>query len=549
MRSEENFQRPPLPQTSFDVIVIGGGINGIAIARECARAGRRTLLLEQHDFASGTTSRSTRIIHGGLRYLEHGELGLVRESLRERNRLLCERPHLVRPTKFVLALPKHHRLLSLRSALAVRAGLSLYNFMASSQCPTPRSLLDRGLDLGDEFAMFDYEDAQCEFPERLCAEWLVEAMHHGTVARNYTRVLAIEPGAVCRSVRIRDEFTGIETSVEGTTVVNASGPWVDMICASAQIDERRLIGGVRGSHILLDRFVGAPENPIYTEAVDGRPFFIVPWNGELLVGTTEVRHEDDPSHAHATNDEIDYLIAAFNRMFPHNPITAEDVRGTFSGVRPLPYTGDREEYGSVTRRSFIHDHREDGFPGLYSIIGGKLTTAASLARQCARVLGLRADEPAVTMVASGPANGFDSTLIQWSHQMANHYEISAAQARATVEWHGRCALSVLRRATNDRSLAQPIVKGSDHLLAEAVHAVHRECAVTLSDILLRRVPIALTGSWTEEQSMSAAERIGKTLGWNQQRIARELDRFVSERDRLIGHGRGSRARVPAEHAA
>jgi glycerol-3-phosphate dehydrogenase len=310
-----------------------------------------------------------------------------------------------------------------------------------------------------------------------------------------------------------------------------------------------LIGGVRGSHILLDGFAGAPENPIYTEAADGRPFFIVPWNGQLMVGTTEVRHEGDPSDARASAEEIDYLIAAFNRMFPQHQVEVADVRGTFSGVRPLPHTGEREEYGSITRRSFIHDHREDGFPGLYSIIGGKLTTAANVARQCARVLGIRTDEPAVTMVATGPASGFDSTLSQWSHQMAHQYGITAQQARATAEWHGRCALSVLRRAMDDRSLAQPIVEGSDHLLAEAVHAVQRECAVTLGDILLRRVPIALTGHWTDEQSAVAAERVGNSLGWSQARIARELDGFLLERDWLIGGGRGSRARVPAEHAA
>src|SRR5678815_2617519 len=145
--------RPPLTATSYDVVVIGGGINGIAIARECARAGQSTLLLEQHDFASGTTSRSTRIIHGGLRYLEHGELGLVRESLRERNRLLCERPHLVRPTRFVLALPRKHRLFSLRGALAIRAGLALYRRIASERCPAPSASLDRQLDLGTDLSL------------------------------------------------------------------------------------------------------------------------------------------------------------------------------------------------------------------------------------------------------------------------------------------------------------------------------------------------------------------------------------------------------------
>jgi glycerol-3-phosphate dehydrogenase len=537
-----------MPVTSFDVVVMGGGINGIAIARECARTGQSTLLLEKHDFASGTTSRSTRIIHGGLRYLEHGEIGLVRESLRERNRLLCERPHLVRPTRFVLALPKRG-LFSMRGALAVRAGLSLYGRMASPQCSAPRPSLERGLDLGQDFALFDYEDAQCEFPERLCTEWLVEAMLYGAVARNYTQVLSLRPGAKRVTLVVRDVLTGIEASYEGKHVINATGPWVDQLRAAALVDRGNLIGGVRGSHILLDRFVGAPQNPVYTEASDGRPFFVIPWNRQLLIGTTEIRHEGSPDLARASQEEIDYLLAGFNRMFPQRHATTADVRGTFSGVRPLPNAGERTEYGSVTRRSFIHDHGHDGFPGLYSIIGGKLTTAASLARQCARKLGIHAEDPDVPMVAMGPASGFDNTLSQWSHQMANHYRISAAAARATAEWHGRCALSVLRRAMDDPSLAQPIIDGSDHLLAEAVHATQRECAVTLSDILLRRVPIALTGDWTHEQSSAAAERIGKTLGWDHNRITLELENLIVERDWLIGGGGGSRAPLPAQYAA
>jgi glycerol-3-phosphate dehydrogenase len=463
--------------------------------------------------------------------------------------MLCERPHLVRPTRFVLALPRKHRLFSLRGALAIRAGLALYRRIASERCPAPSASLDRQLDLGTDFAIFDYEDAQCEFPERLAAEWLVEAMHYGAVARNYSRVLAIRPGAERRVLRVRDELSGAESTIEAGRIVNASGPWVDQVCSAALLDTDPLIEGVRGSHILIDCFVGAPQNPIYTEAADGRPFFVIPWNGQLMVGTTEVRQEEDPSRARATADEIDYLIAGFNHLFPQRRITTHHVRGTFSGVRPLPNTGKHDHYGDVTRRSFIHNHGPDGFPGFYSIIGGKLTTAASLARQCAHVLGLRPADSPLPQVALGPASGFDNTLAHWSHQIANQYRITTAAARATAEWHGRCALSVLRPALSESALAQPITDGSDHLLAEVVHAVQRECAVTLADILLRRVPIALTTHWSEEQSAQAADRIGRTLGWPERRTAEELESFVAERNWLIGGGRGSRAPLPAEHAA
>src|ERR1700680_1567510 len=185
--------RPSVDGQHFHVVVIGGGINGVAVARECARAGKRTLLVEQNDFASGVTSRSTRIIHGGLRYLEHGELGLVRESVRDRERLLRERSHLVHPMHFLLLLNET----SQRSAMKVRAGLWLYQRIAGKkprEQTTEMELkrFERALDAGHRWSFFNYEDAQCEFPERLVAEWLMEPVDAGAVVRNHTEALAID---------------------------------------------------------------------------------------------------------------------------------------------------------------------------------------------------------------------------------------------------------------------------------------------------------------------------------------------------------------------
>src|SRR6202166_1875509 len=184
--------RASLDGQHFHVVVIGGGINGVALARECARAGKRTLLVEQNDFASGVTSRSTRIIHGGLRYLEHGELGLVRESGRERERLLRERSHLVHPVHFLFLLDEQ----SQRSALKVRAGLWLYQrFSGKKSNPLSEMELkrvERALDAGHKWSIFNYEDAQCEFPERLVAEWALEAAQAGAVVRNHCEVLAVD---------------------------------------------------------------------------------------------------------------------------------------------------------------------------------------------------------------------------------------------------------------------------------------------------------------------------------------------------------------------
>src|SRR5579864_4187712 len=227
--------RPSVDGQHFHVVVIGGGINGVAVARECARAGKRTLLVEQSDFASGVTSRSTRLIHGGLRYLEHGEIGLVRESVRERRRLLQERPHLARPIQFLLALGPQAQ----RSALEVRFGLWLYRRFAAARARADGAAnqitaLERLLDSGERWRIFHYEDAQCEFPERLAAEWLVEASDAGAIARNHTQVLEIEVAAgEARGLRLRDRLTGHEAQVGAGWIINASGPWADQVAQSA----------------------------------------------------------------------------------------------------------------------------------------------------------------------------------------------------------------------------------------------------------------------------------------------------------------------------
>ncbi|HYN15370.1 MAG TPA: glycerol-3-phosphate dehydrogenase/oxidase, partial [Terriglobales bacterium] len=424
----------------FDVVVIGGGINGVAIARECACGGKRVLILEQNDFCSGATSRSTRIIHGGLRYLEHGEFALVRESLRERERLRAERPHLVRPLKFLLAVGAGGN----HSALAVRAGLWLYATLGAGRPSAVDGELDRLerlLDSGQRWSVFHYDDAQCEFPERLVAEWLREAVEHGAEARNHTQVLEVETRDGCATgVRARNLLDDSEFRVSADWIINASGPWADMVCAASSVRTGSpLIGGVRGSHLVVRRFSGAPQSAVYTEAVDGRPIFVVPWNGQLLVGSTEVRDDDDPGRTEPGAGEIEYLFASLQRLFPGARLSWNDVQATFAGVRPLPYSpGDKPS--AVTRRHFLHDHADNGARGMISVVGGKLTTAATVARECARKIGIDVQEPALATVPS--ALDIESALARWSRAVAQRVHIAKASARALAEWYGAGAAEI-----------------------------------------------------------------------------------------------------------
>lgn len=521
--------RQPLDGQGFDVLVIGGGINGTAIARECAYGGKKVVVVEQNDFASGTTSRSTRIIHGGLRYLEHGEVGLVRESLRERERLLRRYPNLVRPTEFLLAL-SHEPRPFMRSSMAIRTGLWLYHHWAGApRIPaTAAREFERQLDAGHKWSVFSYEDAQCEFPERLIADWLAEAMADGATARNYTQVLRIlhHDGKVT-GARLRDGISGKEFEITASHIVNATGPWVDAVLEDSGFTGSRLIGGVRGSHIVLPTFAGAPHAAVYTEALDGRPFFVIPWNHQVLVGTTEVADSGDPGKTQPNTEEIEYLFQSFVRLFPATGLTKADVRYTFSGVRPLPYSPGKK-MSEVTRQHVIHDHSHEGAAGLISIIGGKLTTAMSLAREASRKIGLEFSEPANVLAAPAPASGIESTLTQWAHLVACKAHIPESTAHAIAAWHGRRAHAIASAASDDM-LRSPLCSHSEHIVAEAVEAVMHESAVTLADILLRRVPVALGACWSEACTQEAGMRIGSVLGWDRTKIYQECERFEAER--------------------
>ncbi len=521
----------------YDVVVIGGGINGVAIARECALAGKRTLIVEQHDFGWGTTSRSTRIIHGGLRYLEHGEIGLVRQSLRERQRLLARHSNLVRPMNFLLALPADGAGVR-HSALEIRAALWVYGRMAGETgARSPEkdiARLERLLDQGRRWSLFHYQDAQCEFPERLVAEWLFEAVEAGVVARNYTEMLEIVVrDGRARGVRLRHRLTGEEAQVEAHWIVNATGPWGDIVCARSHIDTgERMIGGVRGTHLLMQRFPGAPNAAVYTEALDGRPMFVIPWNGQMMVGTTEVRDSGDPAMSRPEREEIAYLFESLCRCFPHAAISWNDVSCVFSGIRPLPYSPGQELSG-ITRRHVLRDHAEDGARGVISVLGGKLTTAAALARECARKTGVIVAEPPSALVVPAPGDGVEGALQSWARMVSDLAGVSAASARSMAEWFGGRALRLARLARQSPLLRQTLCPHTHHLVAEAVEASRSEMAVTLADMLLRRVPVALGPCWSEDCTRYAAARIGVALGWTEHRIQAQMEQFELERQQFL----------------
>ena len=352
----------------YDVIIIGAGINGAGIARDAAMRGLKVLLIDKGEPGCATTSASTRLIHGGLRYLEHFEFSLVRESLREREILLRIAPDLVRPLAITIPIYKQSK----RGRLTIRAGMVLYDLLSwGKSLPRHRMFsraetLERWSGLNPEGLVGSalYYDAQVEFPERLVLANVESARVFGAEVLTHTRVTRLT-------------VTGVEFGdrlAEASVVINAAGPWIDQVLERAPVKSPKLIGGTKGSHIIVAPFPGASANAIYLEArSDGRPIFIIPWNKLYLIGTTDVRFEGDPDEVRCEDWEIDYLLSETNLALPGAHLTRDSILQTYSGVRPLPYQ-------SSTRRHFIREHPQ--LPNLLSIVGGKLTTYRSLSEEC-----------------------------------------------------------------------------------------------------------------------------------------------------------------------
>ena len=464
----------------FDVIVIGAGINGAGIARDAAMRGLKVLLIDKSDTGSGTSSASTRLIHGGLRYLEHFEFGLVRESLRERETLLHIAPHLVRPLPITIPIYKQSR----RGPVTIRAGMIVYDLLSFAKSLPRHRMLSRretleqlpGLNPEGLLGSSLYFDAQVEFAERLVLENVLAAVERGAEVYTYAPVTKLTGSGI--------EFVseGKKQVARASVLVNASGPWVDYLLDEASIESPKLIGGTKGSHIVVAPFAGSPGNAIYLEAEsDKRPFFIIPWNGNYLIGTTDVRFEYNPDKVCSEFWEIDYLLAETNRAFPGARLMRDDVLYTYSGVRPLPVTGEKDEE-SITRRHFIREHPR--LSNLLSIVGGKLTTYRSLAEECVdlifRKLG-RPSPPCATAKEVLPGG------------------VNFASFAAEFKGPERLLRVYGSRANQVTQLNE------DPFTSEILFAFKHEFAKTLADCFLRRTMIGLNSDRGLSHLAAAAE--------------------------------------------
>ncbi|AKF07135.1 Aerobic glycerol-3-phosphate dehydrogenase [Sandaracinus amylolyticus] len=539
-----------LGSAPVDLLVIGGGINGAGIARDATRRGLSVAVVDMNDLAFGTSSRSSKLIHGGLRYLEQYEVGLVFESVSERRILMDLAPHLVSPLGFLFPVYKDSR----RNLFVIQAGMWLYDGLSLFRSPKRHRMLSPR-DLETEEPALRREDLKgaplyydCSTDDaRLTLETAIDAARNGAIITTWAKVtqLLVENGRVCGAT-VRDELTGATKDVRASAVINATGPWTDRTLAlprkgSDAPAPPRMLRTTKGVHIVVDRAKLPLNNAVVCfHPVDKRVLFAIPWGDRSYVGTTDTDDPGDPSRVHATREDVDYLIAASNAYFPEHTLTHADVIATWAGLRPLIDEGAGANESQVSREHKIVIGQE----GLITIAGGKLTTYRRMSievvdtavryLQLSNGLAGRDIEPSRTEKAPLPgAEGWpdddDATQVVAQVEQASNGTISNAIAAALTDQYGTRAIAIAALCAARPALASPLVPGRPEILAQIEHAVREEMAATVCDVLVRRTQLFFRDV---DQGLGCAERVashmGTLLGWDDATRQRELQRYRDE---------------------
>ena len=514
-----------------DVLIIGGGITGAGIARDAAIRGLRTALVERDDFASGTSSRSSRLVHGGLRYLEMGDIRLVFEASRERRTLLRIAPHLVWPCAFLFPLFAGGRVprWKLAAGMWIYDLLALFKNVGRHRWLSKRAMLraQPGLRTNELIGGARYWDAQCN-DARLTLANARDAHRHGALVANYAEVEQLEyaEGRV-RGARVTDRMTGETRSVHADVVVNATGPWSDLL----RDDGRRLLRPTKGVHVIVPRArVANSEAITLISPIDGRVMFVLPWGSFTYVGTTDTDYTGPPEDVRATGEDVVYLLRSANAVFPDARLQADDVIGTWAGLRPLLRPPKSAAPSEVKR-----EHKIIEQAGMLSIVGGKLTTYREMSEQMVdRVtVALRALDgrsvPPRAPTGTSPLPGGEVADLDILIAEAEREGVDTATAHHLVHAFGSETPAIARLAREDPRLAEPIAGGHPAIRAELVHALRREMAVTLCDLMMRRTHVffEVLGNAAAEAA-GLVDLVGEEAGWDGARKASELSAYLEQ---------------------
>ncbi|HEY6632479.1 MAG TPA: glycerol-3-phosphate dehydrogenase/oxidase [Rhizobiaceae bacterium] len=536
---------------AFDVVVVGGGINGIGVFRELALQGLRVLLVERNDFCSGCSAAPSRMIHGGLRYLENGEFDLVRESLRERDALLGNAPHMVRPlpttipiwsvfsglmngTAGFLGLTSQP---ARRGALPIKIGLALYDWTTRRRRLLPthsfrgaRETLRRWPRLSPRLRFSaTYHDAWISYPERLGVELVLDTkrLAPGSAALNHAELVPADGGFV-----VIDGPTRERLPVAPRLIVNATGAWLDeslALLSGPQRPGEPFVSGTKGSHLMLDcpalhEALGG--HMIFFENSDGRICIVFPYLGKVLAGSTDIRVEA-AGRVRCELEERDYILDALRGVFPDIPVSAANIVFSYSGIRPLPRS-DHEFTGRIPRSHFLQ--RVDGPVPQLCMVGGKWTTFRAFAEQAADAvlaeLGRSRIKDTLSLAIGGGADFPDEPRALEDALMKRH-GIDRERASYLVDAYGTRAEDVLGFCLA-RADDGPIDRCTQTTAAEIVFLVRNEFVVGLEDVLLRRTPLAIRGDISSALVERVAGVMAGELGWDDERTGREIETFVAD---------------------
>jgi len=521
--------------SQFDILVVGGGITGAAIARDAALRGYRTALVERADFASGTSSKSSKLVHGGVRYLESFEFGLVFEASRERRYALRSSPHLVQPLPFVFPVHKGDP----RPLWQIVIGMWLYDALATFRNIERHHTWGKGRALREEPVIgpegltgaAHYYDAATD-DARLTLTIARDAHLAGATVVNYAQVVGlIREGQRVVGAQVRDQVMGHELEIHAKVVANATGPWTDYLLRMAEANAARRLRPTKGVHIIVPRTRAWSRAAItHNSPRDGRLMFLIPWGQFSVIGTTDTDYQGDPAEVYPDAEDIAYILESARHAFPVAGLSESDVISAYAGLRPL-IASDAPTGYKVSREHQILNTA----PGFFTIAGGKLTTwrsmaeqmVSELARYLGREYGLSPARPPQTATRILPGGD----IFDWHTYLASRVvelggRLGADSVAHLISAYGTDYTQVLACAEDDQRMAEPLVPGLPYLKAQVAHAVRHEMALTLEDVLGRRTHV-LDQDWQQglEVAAEAAALMGAELDWSEQEQARQIEHY------------------------
>lgn len=494
----------------YDVLIIGGGINGAAIAHDAALRGLNVALVEKKDFGWATTSATSKLAHGGLRYLKNFELGLVRESLRERRILAKITPHLVYPIPFMIPLYKTGN-----KKVKIKLGMILYDLLSydknwagheEQKIPSHKMLSPKEAIREEPRIIRDgltgaakYYDYQILSPERLCLEFILTAAGNKADVANYAEAeRIIVTGNKANGTIVRDRTNGKEYEIKAKVIVNATGPWLDEMIKTYDKEHKPVIRGTKGIHIITQKICN---NAIVLATKEGRSFFIIPWRGHSLIGTTDKDFNGDLENVYATEKDVLDLIRETNETYNSN-LSIKDVAYSYAGIRPLI-----KEEGKETEISRKYEIREDR--GIIHIAGGKLTTARSLAEKTVDLIVKKQSKKAECRTKETPLRGSTTSHAQYLKEHLNNRR-DRNVIEHLIHTYGSKYEKVLKLVENDEVKAQTL------------YAMEEEMALTLEDVMLRRTGLATTGYPSINSTIKVLETMSSYYGWGKAKKEEEI---------------------------